>query len=196
MSKAETAPADGRPTGDGTDNGQSRTPRAHPTPTSTRTNPTSGSVPCHRAGIQIAPAGGPLTADRRKFASWHSSRKHIFTIRYDIQSWTPPTLAPLPREHSPERRRARDIRSGESDRLRVRVVRAMLCGLSLWTLRRNVDKRKIGVSYVWGTKFWQNLRPMAEICAKKFAWLQKKILAQANAYTCGIRKTRPFSTAL
>ena len=64
MSKAETAPADGRPTGDETDNGQSRTPRAHPTPTSTRTNPTSGSVPCHRAGIQIAPAGGPLTADR------------------------------------------------------------------------------------------------------------------------------------
>ena len=69
MSKAETAPADGRPTGDETDKGQSHTPRAHPTPTSTRTNPTSGSVPCHRglarAGIQIAPAGGPLTADRR-----------------------------------------------------------------------------------------------------------------------------------
>ena len=79
-----------------------------------------------------------LTKIWKNLRRWHSRREHIFTIRYDIQSWTPPTLAPLPREHSPERRRARDIRSGESDRLRVRVVRAMLCGL--WTLRRNVDK--------------------------------------------------------
>ena len=74
-----------------------------------------------------------------KFASMALETRTYFydSIRHSIVD-PPPTLAPLPREHSPERRRARDIRSGESDRLRVRVVRAMLCGL--WTLRRNVDK--------------------------------------------------------
>ena len=98
------------------------------------------------------------------------------SIRHSIVD--PPTLAPLPREHSPERRRARDIRSGESDRLRVRVVRAMLCGL--WTLRRNVDKSadaELCVRHEISAKFASDGRNLREeICGAP-----KKILAHAKA---------------